>query len=99
MKLIQYTGPFSAGQTITIPAQVDYNYIHIGFQVPYRQPIKLETKMALPVDFTMNDVQYRVGDTGILEFDETTEDSIDIRIERDLPWESTIEIAYNIASQ
>ena len=99
MKLIQYTGPFSAGQTITIPAQVDYSYIHIGFQVPYRQPIKLETKTALPVDFTMNDVQYRVGDTGILEFDETTEDSINIRIERDLPWESTIEIAYNIASQ
>lgn len=99
MKLIQYTGPFTAGQTITIPAQIDYSYVHIGFQVPKRQPTKLVTQTALPVDFTLNDVKYRVGDSGILEFDETSESSINIKIERDLPWESTIDIAYNVASQ
>lgn len=99
MKLIQYTGPFSAGQTIIIPAQTDYAYVHIGIQIPKRQPIALITETALPVDITFNGVGYRVNDTGILEFDETTETTIDIKIERDLPWESIIDIAYNVASQ
>ena len=99
MKLIQYTGPFSAGQTITIPAQLDYTYVHIGFQVPKRLPIELIDNTALPIDFTFNGVGYRVNNTGILEFDETTESSIEIKIERDLPWESIIDIAYNVASQ
>ena len=99
MKLIQYTGPFSAGQTITIPAQIDYSYVHIGIQIPKRQSIALITETALPIDITFNGIGYRVNDTGILEFDETTETTIDIKIERDLPWESTIDIAYNVASQ
>ena len=99
MKLIQYTGPFSAGQTITIPAQTDYSYVHIGIQIPKRQPIALITETALPIHITFNGVGYRVNETGILEFDETTETTIDIKIERDLPWESTIDIAYNVASQ
>ena len=99
MKLIQYTGPFSAGQTITIPAQIDYSYVHIGIQIPKRQPIALITETALPIDITFNGVGYRVNETGILEFDETTETTIDIKIERDLPCESTIDIAYNVASQ
>lgn len=99
MKLIQYTGPFTAGQTITIPAQIDYSYVHIGIQIPKRQPIALITNAALPIDLTFNGVGYRVNETGILEFDETTENAIDIKIERDLPWESIIDIAYNVASQ
>lgn len=99
MKLIQYTGPFSAGQTITIPAQTDYTYVHIGFQIPKRQPVELINTVALPIDFTLNNVSYRVNNTGILEFDKTTETSINIKIERDLPWESIIDIAYNVASQ
>jgi len=99
MKLIQYTGPFSAGQTITIPAQIDYSYVHIGIQIPKRQPIHLITETALPIDLTFNEVGYRINDSGILEFDETTETSINIKIERDLPWESIIDIAYNVASQ
>lgn len=98
MKLIQYTGPFTAGQTISIPAKIDYTYIHIGVQVPKRQPIRLIDKTALPIDFTLNDVGYRVGDTGILEFDATTESAINIKIERDLPWGSTIEIACSVAT-
>lgn len=99
MKLIQYTGPFSAGQTITIPAQIDYSYVHIGIQIPKRQPIRLITETALPIDLTFNDVGYRINDSGILEFDKTTETAINIKIERDLPWESIIDIVYNVASQ
>lgn len=40
MKLLQLTGPFSAGQTINIPAQQNCTYVHIGIQIPReRQPI------------------------------------------------------------
>ena len=98
MKLVQYTGPFTAGQTISIPAQIDYSYVHIGIQVPKRQPIELIKTVALPIDLTLNGVGYRIGNTGILEFDETTENSIEIKIERDLPWESIIDIAYNVTT-
>lgn len=99
MKLIQYIGPFSAGQTISIPAQVNYSYVHIGIQVPKRQPIQLINQTALPIDLTFNGVGYRVNESGILEFDETTETAIEIKIERDLPWESIIDIAYNVVGQ
>ena len=98
MKLVQYTGPFTAGQTITIPAQIDYTYVHIGIQVPKRQPIELINTVALPIDLTLNGVGYRVGNTGILEFDETTESSIELKIERDLPLESIIDITYNVTT-
>lgn len=39
MKLQQYKGPFASGDRIRIPAQTGYNYVHIGIQVPKRQPI------------------------------------------------------------
>lgn len=97
MELIQYTGPFTAGQTISIPAQTNYSYVHIGIQIPKRQPIALITEDALDIDLTLNGVGYRVNDKGILEFDETNETSIDIEIARDLPWESIIDIMYDVA--
>lgn len=97
MELIQYTGPFTAGQTISIPAQTNYSYVHIGIQIPKRQPIALIVDDALDIDLTLNGVGYRVNDTGILEFDETNETSINIEIARDLPWESVIDIMYDIA--
>lgn len=99
MELIQYTGPFAAGQTITIPAQLNYSYVHIGIQIPKRQPIALVTNKALDPDITLNGQGYRVNETGILEFDETGETSIEIKIERDLPWESIIDIMFDVAGQ
>lgn len=39
MDLIQYKGPFARNQVITVPANPDYSYVHIGIQVPKRQPI------------------------------------------------------------
>lgn len=97
MKLIQYTGPFTAGQTISLPAQMDYSYVHIGIQIPKRQPIALITDTALPIDLTINNVGYRVNDSCILEFDELAQSSITIEIERDLPWESIIDIMYDVS--
>lgn len=41
MDLIQYKGPFTIGQTIEVPAVAGYTYVHIGIQVPKRQPISV----------------------------------------------------------
>ena len=39
MDLIQYKGPFYRNQVIEVPAEPGYTYVHIGIQVPKRQPI------------------------------------------------------------
>lgn len=41
MDLIQYKGPFLRSQVITVPADPDYKYVHIGIQVPKTQPIAI----------------------------------------------------------
>lgn len=39
MKMLQYTGPFTTSDTIKISSAVGYEYVHIGVQIPQRQPI------------------------------------------------------------
>ena len=39
MKLYQYRGPFKEKDTITIQSRLGYEYIHIGIQIPDKQPI------------------------------------------------------------
>lgn len=39
MRLYQYRGPFKAQDTISIGARVGYTYVHIGVQIPNKQPI------------------------------------------------------------
>lgn len=39
MDLIQHKGPFAYGQIIRVEANTDYSYVHIGIQIPKRQPI------------------------------------------------------------
>ena len=97
MKLIQYTGPFTAGQTITISPQQNYSYVHIGIQIPERQPIAYVTDTALTEDIELNGIGYRINDKGILEFDELAETGIEISIKKNLPWESIIDIMYDVA--
>lgn len=100
MKLIQYKGPFTAGQEINIPAQQNYKYIQIGLQVPNRQPIAYyPSDKPLDFDFTINGINYRINDKCILEFDDLNELSINISIKRDLPWESVIDIGYEISEE
>lgn len=96
MKMIQYNGPFDSGHTITIAPQTDYRYIHIGIQVPHRQPIALIKDGALPTDLTINGVHYRVDEKNILEFDDLAESSWEIKMDRDLPWGSIIDIIYDL---
>ncbi len=39
MKLYQYRGPFKAKDTITIHSRLGYEYVHIGIQIPDKQPM------------------------------------------------------------
>lgn len=94
MKIIQYTGPFSSGQTIYIAPTVNYTYVHIGIQIPQRQPIKTIQENIAPVDIEFNGIEYRVNDSGILEFDEMAEITIDIKFLTDTPNEAIIDIVY-----
>lgn len=101
MKLIQYKGSFSRGQTFTVKPQVGYRYVHIGFQAPYREPIGLVNESALPEDFEIEDSRknkstFHINDTDILEFDGLTMAGVTIRILRDLPFGSTIDIMYTV---
>lgn len=96
MKLIQYTGPFSAGQIIKVPAETDQTYTHIGIQIPNREPMINLMNKAIPLDVLINDIQYRINDTGILEFDETSELSFTIKFLQDMPTETIVDISYLI---
>lgn len=39
MKLYQYRGPFKEKDTITIHSRLGYEYVHIGIQIPNKQPL------------------------------------------------------------
>lgn len=39
MKLYQYRGPFKEKDVIVIQSRLGYEYIHIGIQIPDKQPI------------------------------------------------------------
>ena len=93
MKLIQYKGPFQIGDTISVKAQQNYKYVHIGIQIPNRQPIAY-IKNSLPVDMEINGNIYRVNDTGVLEFDDLAEIAWEIRFLQNVPMETIIDIAY-----
>lgn len=99
MKIIQYIGPFTAGQSITVPAEYDCEYVHIGIQFPFRQPIAYITDSAVTPDLEIgsmdgSSIPYRINDTGILEFDNLAQTSWRIRFLKDMPFEGIIDIAY-----
>ena len=51
----------------------------------------------MTADIELNGVGYRINDKGILEFDELAETGIEISIKKNLPWESIIDIMYDVA--
>ena len=100
MKVLQFSGPFVSGQTITIPASIDHTYVHIGLQIPNRQPIGKVEKYSLPyssqlhpTDVEINGKAYRIINN-ILEFDNLAQVSWEINILQDLPMGSVIDIVY-----
>lgn len=101
MKLIQYKGSFSKGQTFTVKPQMGYRYVHIGLQAPYREPVGLVNATSLPRDFSITDSrgnssEFLINDTDILEFDGLSMGGVTVKILRDLPFGSTIDIMYTV---
>lgn len=94
MKLLQYVGPFVAGDTISVPAQISYKYVHIGIQIPERQPIAYVKEAPVSVDIEINGEMYRINEKGILEFDNLAEIAWEIRFLQNVPMETIIDIAY-----
>lgn len=99
MKLIQYTGPFNAGEQLNIPTQIGYTYVQIGIQVPFRQPISLITDGPLSIDMNINGVGYRINDNCILEFDGIDKISINIEFVKNMPWGTIIDVMYDAQSE
>ncbi len=91
---------------IEIEPEYDRTWVHIGIQIPERQPIAYTYYTdALPqTDLSIGEldgetIAYRVNDTGILEFDEIAQNSWQICFNRDLPTETIIDIAYQDAEE
>lgn len=101
LKIIQYRGPFTRGDFIEIRAEYDTQYVHIGIQIPYRQPIAYLPENTGPdADLEMGEydsgrIAYRVNERGILEFDEIVQNSWMIRFLKDMPVETIIDIMYD----
>jgi len=104
MKLIQYKGSFLAGQTFEVKPQVGYRYVHIGLQAPFREPLASLTSGSLPTDYEITDnrgntSRFRINDTDMLEFDGMNAASLSVKILRDLPFGSTIDIMYTVEEE
>ena len=60
MKVVQYHGPFSAGDRIIIPAEMGTTWVHIGIQVPKNQPITIpQTRLTNNNKTTVKTGSYR----------------------------------------
>lgn len=98
MKLEQKKGPFSAGSSFRVGATDARQYVHIGIQITKRQPIRYITDSVVPADIRITtnegESEYRINDTGILEFDGNVGNTVTVTFLRDLPMETIIDIVY-----
>ena len=98
MKILQYRGPFTTSKEddIYVAPIMDTTYVHIGIQIPYREPMINLMNQGIPVDIRFNGQDYRINDTGILEFENTEELELNIHFLQDLPEESILDIVYDV---
>lgn len=109
MDLVQIKGPFSRNQRITIPAEPGYTYVHIGIQIPKRQPLAVPVtrvsnngktttwtgawrESRANISVTINDMQYQVNASDILEFDGLSEVTWTIQFNQAMPPETIIDV-------
>ena len=111
MKLMQFTGPWKAGQivgvisedNITAPSRYDREYVHIGIQVPDSPHIAyIPIEARLPVlkiealnGETETSSEYFINYADSLEFTDLADKSYRITALQNLPAETIIDIAYD----
>lgn len=106
MKLIQYTYPFPNDGTITISPEMDYEYVHIGIQMPdpQRFPIscaelgdEYADDCALRSDIVVNGEPYHINMPGMLEFDGLAYTQWTIEVDNSaIPHETIVEVVYTL---
>lgn len=104
MKLLQIKGPFAANSYKEF-RENDVNYVHIGIQIPNRQPISWwsEEKQKYisfdgppTADIEINGQGYRINERGILEFDGQLSDGyVKIQFKKNFPMETIVDIIYS----
>lgn len=98
MKLLQYSGPFSKGQTVLVPPDDDSRYVHIGLQVPYKWKLEYLPKQGVDPDISIYNgdekFSYYINHRGILEFDGLSDFYYQITFNRSLPMETIVDIIY-----
>lgn len=94
MELVQYNGPFNSGDEIKTEVRYDYTVVHIGIQIPKRQPIAAWKSKEYSPDLTINGNPYAVNENGILEFDGTSEISFTVKFNKTLPPETILDVIY-----
>lgn len=99
MKLIQYTGPYSAGEYITIPALNDYQYVHIGVQIPKSQHIGYITDKAVSTSISINGTSYYINGNDVLEFDDIGQSQVLIKFEKAFPANGIIDVVYQVQDE
>lgn len=99
MEVKQFKGPFYTGGTITSEARYDYEIVHMGIQIPRRQPISSYTKYAYPPDLEINGMGFAVNENGILEFDGMAEVEFTVKFLKNLPPETLIDIVYKAVEE
>ena len=100
MKIVQYKGPFNRGDSIEIRPGYDISYVHIGIQIPHRQPVEYpHSNEPLASDLRMGEdanslISYKINKPGILEFDEINQGGWYMVFDKNMPAETIIDIAY-----
>lgn len=107
-KLIQYTGPFAANSTISVPAEYGTTYTHFGINYikpkPSFFPVRDKKKHDIyystgdyrsvnrGYDIQVNQQNYVLNQNGVLEFDALEAISWEIKFLKDFPAETIIDI-------
>lgn len=100
MKIKQYKGPFPSSYKLqNLDADSKTQYVHIGINIPYSQPLNYDERENLANIYGLRIVQdnsngsnFRINDNNILEFDGIANSSLTITTKRALPRETIIDI-------
>lgn len=108
MRLRQYRGPFAKGDSVSTIGTYDGEWVHIGIQVPKRQPIANSNRHvndddddkafvrsgAATPDIEINDQRFYVNEFGIIEFTGIAGASYTITFLKDMPVGTIIDLLF-----
>lgn len=98
MRLVEKKGPFSAGCSFRVGGASANQFVHVGIQIPNKQPISYAASDDIMPDVqltTSNGISdFYVNEHGILEFDCNVGTAVTVRILKNLPPETILDFVY-----